>query len=640
MNQDDRKYGRADRALALACAVAVCITATAGSGWCGDGHEGIRAGHGQDGPWWMAATALTNTGDLALKEKPWWPRAAALAVGEQAIIESTGPAAGRMMVRRERLKNRSGKQLEAIVWILDDDNDGSLRTGGDHDSDCYVVDYHGDGTVDRMVDYIDNDADDDPDEMDIRYFVDGQLRYTWFGMDLDDDNVMWSLRGYEYGGPSFFESDPYGDGMVYMNKLNTDDGTWSPVSECPFAFYDIDGDGASEVVVRASAVPIGYDKNIDPDYANDYNRFRAPWSPEMRDKGIVNIRYSFDVDALSDKKTPLHYEMGFNLVGATPYDFPDMHHYNQFRRPPQTTVVTPWKQLRSISDHFEARETGFTWHEQFDDTIAVGYAEHELDDYRWEGVFWIWERRFMENTGGPCQKWNVRREWSNKTSTQRQLYYSGVDQRIHLFGAEEGWIEIGHFAGMGAMGEVRMFDTDGNGYFDRWEVHQAGRAAPIRVTTVRDEKAQRLTWDLEEISQLYTTEILPRAMKSNRKLMAAMQQVWPFEIPAELATAMEAGAPSFRRYAQDVAREMHYQKLREELGKVAQRVIREYKKVPYHLGDLHRAKDIETTANSHTAWLMVRALQRLEVAYGQGDLDHAATILQELPAMLEPLKAR
>ena len=123
------------------------------------------------------------------------------------------------------------------------------------DSDCYVADYGRDGVVDRMVDYLDNDGDGDPDEMDIRYFVDGELRYCWFGDDVDDDSAMWSLSGYEYGGPSFFESDPYGDSMIYMNKLDTEKGVWSPISECPFAFYDTDGDGYSETVVRVQCGP-------------------------------------------------------------------------------------------------------------------------------------------------------------------------------------------------------------------------------------------------------------------------------------------------------------------------------------------------------------------------------------------------
>ena len=247
-----------------------------------DGPAGLAAGQGNQGPWWMQQTAITKNGKLDLKAKPWWPRASRLKLGESFVVDAQGDAKGHMLVRRENCKLRSGKQVEAIVWVIDDDRDGSIPAGGDKDSDCYVVDYGCNGVPDVVLDWIDDDGDNEPDEMDIRYFVDGELRYAWFGIDLDDDGSMWSLTGYEYGGPSFFEGDPYGDAMIYMNKLNTEQGTWSPISECPFAFYDTDADGYSEVVVRVSAVPIGYDTDVDPDFANDYRRFREPWNPVPR----------------------------------------------------------------------------------------------------------------------------------------------------------------------------------------------------------------------------------------------------------------------------------------------------------------------------------------------------------------------
>ena len=73
------------------------------------------------------------------------------------------------LVRRERLKRR---KADAIVWVVDDD--GDMKPGdteGDKDNDCYVVDYDGDGRVDRLVDYLDNNGDGKADEMEIRYFV-------------------------------------------------------------------------------------------------------------------------------------------------------------------------------------------------------------------------------------------------------------------------------------------------------------------------------------------------------------------------------------------------------------------------------------------------------------------------------------
>ena len=598
----------------------------------------LKAGEDGQGPWWMKQTAIKRDGTMAsLKTKPWWGKAQKLKVSESFIVDAAGEAKNRMLVRRERFKIRSGKEIEAIVWVIDDDGDGSVLKGGDKHDDCYVADYGCDGVVDRMVDYVEGDGDKAPDEMDIRYFIDGKLNYCWLGQDIDRDGKMWNVVGYEYQGDSYFESDPYGDNIFYMNKLNTDKGIWSPISECPFAFYDVDKNGYSQVVVRVSAVPLGYNPSQDPDYANA--AFNRKWGKEMEKMGVINVRYSFDVDNLSGKDFPLHYEAGFNLVGAAPYDYPGMNHFNSNRRPPQETVVIPWKDMRTVADNYNARETGFSWHENNDETTAIGFAEHKKENYRWEGIFWLWERRFMENTGGPCQKWNVRREWSSKPTNRRELYYSEVDRRVHLFGAEEGWVEIGNFSGLGRIGEIRMLDTDKNGYFDRWEVYLAGKEEPVRVTTVRDERARRVNFDKDCLYRPYAREVLPEAMAANEKLMKAMTAVLPFELPEGLKKAMTSSGPdNFRRYAQDVARELQYQSLRSRLMKQSDGVLADLatgERNDRTHGDLpriirERKGDIESTPNSHTAWKLTRALMDLDQAYGQGDYGRACDLLDDI----------
>lgn len=572
-------------------------------------------GSAEEPAWWIQETALTHSGGLRLDSKPWWGKATALEVGDSFLVEG-----GRSLVRRETFNDRGGKPQDAIVWVIDDDEDASLAAGGDRDSDCYVADYGRDGTVDRMVDYIDDDSDNDPDEMDIRYFVDSELRYCWFGMDLDDDSLMWSLSGYEYGGPSFFESDPYGDSMIYMNKLDTESGGWSPISECPFAFYDTDGDRQSEVVVRCSAVPLSYDVNADPDYANDYAHFAAPWKPALARMGIVNIRYSFDIDGGSSEAVPLHYDFGFNLVGTAPYDYPGMKHFNPKRRPPQTTVVTPWKDLRAICDSYAARETGFSWHEQTDDTIAIGYGEHAKDDFRWEGVFWTWERVFMENTGGPNQKWNVRREYSAVPAEKRELYYSGIDRRFHLKHAREGWLQVGHYAGFGDLGEIRIFDTDANGYFDRWE-YDFGNWR--RVASVADERAEDVPWDFDALSKRYTDSILPEATAANAHIMEAMSKLDPESVESRCARPIEPG--NFQRYAQDIARELQYADFYTHWSSVAATALGRQP-----ADDLRKldANTRATQSTSQTAWDLRRLLSRIDDLYNKGQLEEAAQLIE------------
>ncbi len=597
--------------------VTISMLLMAGAAWAAEEPVPLRLGQDTQGPWWMRETALSPTGGLRVDDKPWWSKATALGVGDSFILEGN-----RQLVRRETFKDRGGRAQDAIVWVLDDDEDGSLAAGGDKDSDCYVADYNRDGLVDRMVDYIDDDGDNDPDEMDIRYFADGELRYCWFGADLDDDSAMWSLAGYEYGGDSFFESDAYGDALIYMNKLDTDSGGWSPISECPFAFYDTDADGYSETVIRCSAVPLGYDPNKDPDYANDYGHFAAPWKPLLARMGIVNIRYSFDIDGGSSKAAPLHYDFGFNLVGAAPYQYPGMEHFNPKRRPPQVTVVAPWKDLRAISDAYAARETGLSWHEYTDDTIAIGYGEHAKEDARWEGVFWTWERRFMENTGGPNQKWNVRREYNPAPSAKRELYYSGIDRRFHLKHAKEGWLQAGHFAGLGALGEIRMFDMNGNGYFDRWEYDVGGSH---RVVNVSEERAEDMAWDVAALSKRYMEKILPEANAANQKFMAAMSARRLFTPGPKLAAAAAGPPGNFQRYAQDLLRELQYMEFHAYWSGAVERIL-----ASKSMDELRKldAKARATQCTSQTAWELRCLLSRLDFLYGQGELEDAARLIE------------
>jgi len=583
--------------------------------------------HGEEKPtthWWEAETALAEDGTLILTGKPWWKRAAALKVGEHFLVKSEYPDGGQMLVRREKLK-RGKKTFEAIVWVIDDDGDFQPgQTDGDKDSDCYVADYGCDGRVDRMLDYIDNDGDCEPDEMDIRYFHKGQLRISWFGMDLDDDGHMWSIGSYEYQG-GFFRSDPYGDNMIYANRYDPEQRQWVPISECPFAFYDTDGDGESEAVVRVSAAPINFDPIKEPDPGNSFHT--GPFQDRMRNIGAVNIRYGIDLDNLSGPERRLHYDLGFNLIARVPYKFEGMEHTNPLRRAPKTTRVIPHKICRQVAETYPAEQTGFSWHEYGDDAITQGFGPHANEDRRWEGIFWTWNRRVMHNTGSPTQNWNMRREFRPTPSKKRELYYSRVDRRIHLKGATDGWIHVGHLGDpKSTWGEIRMFDTNGDGYFDRWETYRTGAAAPVRISTVVDAGIRDLPNDWEKLHQFYTKEMLPEAIAANDKLTAAMQPLNDeFKAPEYLAKALKAAAcDSEKRYVQDIIRESQYLALRNKLAERSDKLL---------AASAPKSRGVSTAdkrAASERAWAFALAVSKLDAAYGEGRYEDAVHLLHEL----------
>ena len=584
-------------------------------------------------PWWQAETAMGGESTLVLTDRPWWDRAKALAAGEHLLVKSELPGGGQMLVRSERLMRH--KQQDAIVWVIDDDGDFKPGdTNGDKDNDCYVVDYDRDGKVDRLVDYMDNDHDGQADEMDMRYFSGGQLRRAWFGVDTDRDGHMWNASCYEYRGTTYSDDtpghpDPYdgsGDAEIIVNKYDPEQKRWWPISECPFAWYDADGDGESEIIVRVAAIPRQPYPPVEADGGNSHCN-SGPFEARLRNIGVGAIRYCVDVTGNSSPEHRVHYDLSLNMTSSqVPYDFDGMNRQNPLRRPPKTMVCLPHKALLELADTYAANQTGFSWFEHPDDTVAIGCPPRTKHDRHQDGVCWTWHRRYMHDTGGPTQYWNIRREFRPDASNKRELYYSQVDRRIHLKGAAEGWIRVGHLGGSGeAWGEIRHFDTDEDGYFDRWEVHRAGSAAPVRVSTVQDPAIRELPHDWKELQEVYTHELLPEALQANEKLMAAMRLVdKDFQPAAYLVTAFEqAQFDTEKLYVQDVIRESQYLALREKLTKQSKEALAASERSSWPLNQARIADTVRV-------WETTVTISKLDVAYGEGRYDDTVRLLQEL----------
>ncbi len=596
-----------------------------------DKQQALTAGQEGRGPWWMRQTALEPGGRFpSLKTRRWWKKALALKPGENFTPDVGGEAKDRMLVRRETVAI-AGRDVDTLIWIIDDDGDGSAPSGGDRDSDCYVIDYGVDGLVDRMIDYIDDNGDGQPDETEIRFFDDGALNYAWFGVVMRGAGPLWDLRDFGKSLDGLRASDPSGDKLFYVNKYYPGGGRWVPLGECPLAFYSSAGDAPGRASVRLAVVPEDWNPAREPDFATA--GFAAPWRSDMRPAAVAGLCASFALEAEEGVDARHDLGLSLDLTGSRPYDFPGMSRFNVLRRPPQETVVIPWDRAAALVDGYESSQAGFSWVETGETPDPGVPSAGDLNE---KGVAWIRERRFMPNSGGPAQKWNVRREWSGKASAKREFYYSDVDKRIHLFGADEGWLQIGHFAGFGVLGEIRMFDTDGNGFFDRWEFYLANGTRPVRATQVKDEKVRRLETGLSGLPAFYAKDVLPKAKAENDRLLAAMSKLRPFDPPAGLRGAMASGAAGERLYAQDICRELAYISLRDYYATLANQILLKDGRAPGEFKATtperspERKQAADAVSEAARAWTLARILERLDLAYGEGDYAKACDTLDEL----------
>ncbi|MGO8719672.1 MAG: hypothetical protein ACLQMO_10685 [Acidobacteriaceae bacterium] len=480
--------------------------------------------------------------------------------------------------------------------------------------------------VDRMVSYLDNNGDGRADEVDLRYYQDGYLRFTWIGECYDscDASNIFDLKNWQYS-YNGFASRFRGNAQIYLNKYDSVTKSWVPLSECPFSFWDTDDtdkEGRSDVVLRASVAPRSSLNGSDTDYANNYDHMWAPETTPLSKIAMVNMRLSFNVDP-KPRRDPLnkpHYNFGFTSVDAQPYQYPEMRDINIRRRPPQTTIHMNWTQGWTPGVHYPASATGFTW----DEARSV---------WRWEGQFWIYQRIYLSNTGRPTYRWNMRREYSLKPTTERRLYYSAADRRYHLFGAQQGWLEVGHIANNHKDLEFRWFDDNRDGYLDTVEVYRPGSPFPVRVDHF-DPRAHPVKLSLEELTKEYNEKILPEAIASDQQFIAELTKVAsdPLALQYE-EDAKKAEMPERERYCLDIARELLFLKVRDN-------ILAYESRLPYPNGTVDPAKRQSLEPGSVTGgfslgdslrfWKMVLLVHKFENEYANGQLGQAGKTLSEI----------
>jgi hypothetical protein len=562
-------------------------------------------------PWNVRETAMTPEGRLTFISKPWWPRAQALAEGESFTLDLNKDGKPDTIVMK-----KDGNIVEAI------DDSGRAKEIWNIVSTTYVVSLKGTGLVDRMIVYIDNDGDGKSDEMEIRHYQDGYLRYAWFGENYDKDGVqIFDLKNWSYVGNNG-NNKFRGNLQIYLNKYDPKTKTWVPLSECPFAFWDYNKDGHGDIVLRVSAAPLTSLTGPDGDYANNYNYMWAPTATPLAETGNLNVRFSFNIDPgrRTDPLNKPHYNFGFTSVGTAPYRYPNMAYTNPRRRPPQTVTRIDWKQGVQVGMTYPARETAFSW----DESRSV---------WRWEGQFFLFERIYLSNTGGPTQRWNMRREYSANPSSSRQIYYSEADRRYHLLGVSEGWMETGYLVNKQRDLEFRWFDKDGDGRLDTVEVFRPDNPLPVRVSHF-DPRARTVLLNRDRLIDEYNNKILPEAIQENRALIAALKKSASDSVAdAYEAEAAKAEMPERARYCLDIARELLFLKARDKLlernaaGPYPQAAADRTK---YRSMDPGSLKTGYSMGDSIRFWQQARKIEQFQDEYAAGKFSQAAKTLEQL----------
>jgi hypothetical protein len=393
-----------------------------------------------------------------------------------------------------------------IVKAIDQDGDMDRDGDADLDSDLYVADWHGDGKVDAVVEYRDTDHDNGVDEMAIYAYSARNAKLgtdaiqAWWSRDTGHTHRLWDTINYRYQQPQCQFRTAFGGDEVFASYIfDSANGVWVPSWENPFAFYDEDGDNLAEVSIR---------------FSGSGNRMES-------------MRYSFDADNDTSGDNPHDYDFSFTCLssrggkgGAIIPVPPTLMERVHLRGGPVEPLLA-WKNARTFGENAPWKEVMFTWVENDNNVDSRPNGDpHE----RWEGVITNGSEQFPQVGGPPVSPFNTRYELDLDNSGKMTLYYSPIDKRFHLLGADSGWLQADYnYDGKMDM-ELRYKDIDDDGIVDTWEVDIDGDGKPDRSFHIDHAPRQIVPLAYKPMAARYNS-VLDDALTQNQELIDAMKAV-------------------------------------------------------------------------------------------------------------------
>lgn len=416
-------------------------------------------------------------------------------------------------------------------WIDENDDMTAMDVQGDQTDDCLQIDRDGDGYYDgpgdMNVDWCDDDNDGDADVQVVAMnplttatsIHAGESHHMVF-VDVDDDNVhgyvdwqkfafpCWrALNTTNYRMPKLetcFSPDYNGNAVflkVHLPPFAVSDPRYN--WENPFAFYDFDKDGCTEMAIRFCDSPI---KNPGGE--------ETGWHYD----GLLEDTYvTWDLDNDTQRGNEMDFDMTLRFDGGERPDYSGfVEKHPKLKAPDWAMPYFRYNNWRSID------ELIYVPHDKCYDEIFKARRgqcwlvfDEDDDDHRWERV-----ELYYPNAADPYStaRWNRehttaglcghpqsdtlgdRGEYDMDNNGRGRMYIGRWDGKIHLYGAEYGAWTVDYtsrFWGSGpvigdsspdkapAVEEVVLYkDTDNNGFLDEITYDYDGDKRPDLVVSL------------------------------------------------------------------------------------------------------------------------------------------------------------